>query len=161
MKNKTKVLKAEKLNMPEKKEYGRMYAPPIRLATTYALVDEPSLGIYEMHEQSPGYRGFHRYQILYVIREGDKIAEYRVDMGPVQPCNTHEWPHHKGWRGQNEIRIAGGCVNPKSGKIEIVETVGRLMEFAERMRNDQMKVDRLELEAQKKTAKEEIAKLAK
>lgn len=34
----------------------------------------------EIHLQSPDYRGFHRYRILIVNRDG-RLAEYREDMG--------------------------------------------------------------------------------
>jgi len=42
--------------------------------------DEKAIALYEMHEQSPGSRGFHRYQIIHVPR-GDVVCEWRKDMG--------------------------------------------------------------------------------
>ena len=42
--------------------------------------NEKAVALYEMHEQSPGSKGFHRYQIIHVIR-GDTICEWRKDMG--------------------------------------------------------------------------------
>ena len=42
--------------------------------------DEKAIALYEMHEQSPGYKGFHRYQIIHVPR-GDVVCEWRKDMG--------------------------------------------------------------------------------
>jgi len=51
----------------------------ISIATTI-LGNEKAMGIYEIHEQSPNNLGFHRYQIIHVIR-GDRIAEFRRDMG--------------------------------------------------------------------------------
>lgn len=41
---------------------------------------EKAISLYEMHEQSPGSRGFHRYQIIHVPRDG-VICEWRKDMG--------------------------------------------------------------------------------
>ena len=42
--------------------------------------DEKALYLYEMHLQSPGSRGFHRYQIIHVPRDG-VVCEWRKDMG--------------------------------------------------------------------------------
>ena len=55
--------------------------------------DEKAVALYEMHLQSPGSRGFRRYQIIHVIR-GDVVCEWRKDMGPA-----------KNFRGVNQIRI--------------------------------------------------------
>ena len=38
------------------------------------------MALYEIAEQAPDSSGFHRYQVILVNR-GDKLAEYRVDMG--------------------------------------------------------------------------------
>lgn len=50
------------------------------LGTTYVSGDEKAMGLYEMNEQSPKSSGFHRYQIIHVIRN-DEVVEYREDMG--------------------------------------------------------------------------------
>lgn len=63
------------------------------LGTTYVIGDEKAWGLFEIHEQSPGSKGFHRYQIIQVNRDG-KIAEFRRDMGSA-----------KGFKGVNQIRI--------------------------------------------------------
>ena len=42
--------------------------------------DEKAIALYEIHEQSPGFRGFHRYQIIQVPRNGI-VCEWRKDMG--------------------------------------------------------------------------------
>jgi len=42
--------------------------------------DEKAIALYEMHLQSPGYKGHHRYQIIHVPR-GDVVCEWRKDMG--------------------------------------------------------------------------------
>jgi len=44
------------------------------------LGNEKAWGLSETHEQSPTSSGFHRYQIISVIR-GGVIAEFRSDMG--------------------------------------------------------------------------------
>ena len=89
--------------------------------THWISEDEPCLGLFEMHEQSPDSRGFHRYQIIYVMR-GDKPAEYRKDMGS-----------YKKWRGCPQLRILGGA--NIDGKFYIEETVGRLRDIADYERN--------------------------
>ncbi len=57
------------------------------------LGEELAVALYEIHEQAPDYSGFHRYQIIQVIR-GDRIAEFRTDMGFASQ-----------WKGINQIRI--------------------------------------------------------
>ena len=63
---------------------------PITLTVTG---DEKAWGLYEIHDQSPGNRGFHRYQIIQVNRN-DKITEFRRDLGLA-----------KKWKGVNQLRI--------------------------------------------------------
>jgi len=41
---------------------------------------EKAWGLNELNEQSPGNRGMHRYQLIYVLRDG-VICEFRKDMG--------------------------------------------------------------------------------
>jgi hypothetical protein len=94
----------------------------ILYGTTYIEEDEPCLGLFEMMEQSPGSHGFHRYQIIYVMR-GDRPAEYREDMGLA-----------KKWRGVDQFRIPGGVYDEDTGKYYVEETVGRLREIAHKLR---------------------------
>jgi len=61
--------------------------------TQTILGDEKAWALFEVHEQSPGSRGFHRYQVIYVNRDGN-LAEWRKDMGLS-----------KNWRGINQFRI--------------------------------------------------------
>ena len=42
--------------------------------------NEKAWSLQEAHLQSPGSRGFHRYRIILVNRDG-KLAEFREDMG--------------------------------------------------------------------------------
>lgn len=91
--------------------------------TSYYQIDEPCLGLYEINLQAPNYEGFHRYQILHLIRD-DKIAEYRHDMGFA-----------KKFKGVDQIRIPGGVIY-ESGRIEICHTVGELQDIADHMRGN-------------------------
>ena len=45
--------------------------------------NEKAFWLTEFPYQSPGSRGFHRYQIIYVVRDG-KLAEYHTDMGKMK-----------------------------------------------------------------------------
>jgi len=42
--------------------------------------NEKAIALYERHLQSPGSKGFHRYQIIHVPRN-DVVCEWRKDMG--------------------------------------------------------------------------------
>ena len=98
----------------------------IILGTTYVLMDEPCLSLSEINLQSPGNKGFHRYRIIRVIREGDKVADYRKDLGKV-----------KKFKGVDQFRIPGGVIDDK-GKIDIVHTVGELIDLANSVRGNQL-----------------------
>ncbi len=104
----------------------------ISLGTTYVLKDEPCYGLFELNFQSPGNRGFHRYQITQVIR-GDRIAEFRKDLGKA-----------KKFKGVDQFRIPGG-VKLSTGRIQIVHKVGELLDIAEHLRNGKTLVDKLDL----------------
>jgi len=72
-----RIVKGGGLNSPALK--NSMIA---QIATTI-LGDEKAMGLLEKHEQSPGSRGFRRYQCISVVRNG-KLAEYREDMGSAK-----------------------------------------------------------------------------
>lgn len=76
------------------------------------------MGLYEIHEQSPGSKGFHRYQIIQVIRDG-QIAEWRRDMGLA-----------KNFKGVNQLRIPA----------LLEHTVDELIDLADELRG-QTKID--------------------
>uniref|UniRef100_A0A6M3KCY5 Uncharacterized protein n=1 Tax=viral metagenome TaxID=1070528 RepID=A0A6M3KCY5_9ZZZZ len=88
--------------------------------TTWISEEEPCLGLFEMNLQTPDYSGFHRYQIIYVMR-GDAPAEYREDMGKESL-----------WKGAEQIRIPGGAM--EDGKYYVEETVGTLRQMASQLR---------------------------
>lgn len=57
--------------------------PPTKIMpiATSITGDEKALWLREIDEQSSGNRGFHRYQLVYVVRDGN-WAEFRRDLGP-------------------------------------------------------------------------------
>ncbi len=54
--------------------------PSLITATLSVQPNEKAYSLQEVHLQSPGSRGFHRYRILIVNRDGN-LAEFREDMG--------------------------------------------------------------------------------
>jgi len=93
----------------------------LRYGTHWVTEDEPCLGLYEMNLQSPNSRGFHRYQIIFVMR-GDKPAEYRRDMGLAKNFKA------------DQLRVLGGVKDDVTGKFYIEHTVGELREIADQRR---------------------------
>ena len=68
-------------------------------ATMAVNGDEKAWSLQEVHEQSPGSKGFHRYRIILVNRDG-KLSEYREDLGlaknfkGIRPFNIPSlWEH--------------------------------------------------------------------
>ena len=61
--------------------------------------DEKAMWLQERHEQSPTFGGFHRYQVICVVRDG-KLAEWRKDMGlaslykGINPLNIPSFMEH-------------------------------------------------------------------
>lgn len=102
---------------------GEIRDTKVTIGTHFLSIDEPCLGLYEMVMQSTGSRGFHRYQIFKVIRDGDKIAEYQRDMGDSDQ-----------WEGVEQFRIPGGVQDEDTGRIYIEHTVGELIDIAEWLR---------------------------
>lgn len=84
--------------------------------------DEPCYSLREWVEQSPGYRGFHRYRIIKVIRN-DRIAAYREDLGPANAFKTYEFV------------IPGGVMDERTGRIEILHTVAELRHLADQIKD--------------------------
>ena len=105
------------------------------LGTTYVKSDEPCLGLYELNYQSPGSKGFRRYQIALVMRgdKGDQPAEYRKDLGTA-----------KKFKGVDQFRIPGGVRLP-SGRYDICHTVGELMDIARDLRAGKTLFNKLDL----------------
>jgi len=78
-----------------------------------------------MNLQSPGSRGFHRYQIIYVMR-GNKPAEYRRDMGLAKDFKA------------DQLRILGGVKDDVTQRFYIEHTVGELREIADQRRGNSL-----------------------
>lgn len=63
------------------------------LGTDTIQGNEPAWGLFELNYQSPRSKGFHRYQIIQVVRNG-RVWEWRRDMGKA-----------KNFKGVNQLRI--------------------------------------------------------
>lgn len=83
------------------------------------------MGLYEMNLQSPDSSGFHRYQIIYVMR-GDKPTEYRRDMGLAKNFKA------------NQLRVLGGVKDDITGVFHIEHTVGELRGIADQRRGNNL-----------------------
>jgi hypothetical protein len=94
----------------------------LRLITGRVRNDEPCFMLAELHLQSPGYKGFHRYQLLTVVRD-DRLVEFRRDLGPALK-----------FQGVDQFRVPGGVHLP-NGKLAVEHTVGELIEIANEMRS--------------------------
>lgn len=90
----------------------------LALATDHVFPDEPCWGLHEFEERAPDSRGHHRYRVITVVR-GEAFYEYREDMGPADTCPLEPFV------------IPGGVW--ENGRPNVVETVGRLVEIANRM----------------------------
>lgn len=90
--------------------------------TETVRLDEPCFGLAELNLQSPGSKGWRRYQVLQVVRN-DRIAEHRRDLGPA------------GLFVAPQFRIPGGVIDEATGRIEILHTVGELVDIADYQRD--------------------------
>ena len=103
---------------------------PIDCITMVVSNDEPCLGLYELDFQSPNSKGFHRYQIIQVMRN-DKKSEAWFDLG-LSKLFKHD-----------PIRIPGGAQDD-NGRFWIEHTVGELRDIADYIR-DRPSFDKVEL----------------
>ena len=94
----------------------------IRTPVLSVSMDEPAFNLSEVYLLTPDSAAWHRYQVILVIR-GDKLAEFQRDLGP------------RGKFSVGEFRIPGGLTHT-NGKIEIVHTVGELVDIADTLRMD-------------------------
>ena len=81
--------------------------------TQFVLGNEACYRLSEANLQSPDFRGFHRYQILWVVRD-DRMTEYVEDMGLTKDIHA-------------DPLIILGCED---------ETVDRLKFMADQIRNE-------------------------
>lgn len=65
-------------------------------ATPFVHPDEKCALLAEVNLRTPDSRGFHRYQILFVVR-GDRLAEHRVDLGPRESFTAPQFRVPGGW----------------------------------------------------------------
>jgi len=70
-----------------------------------------------MNRQTPDGTGWHRYQIISVVRD-DRLAEYQEDLGPRENFSA------------DEFEIPGGVWDSLTGKGEILHTVAELQAYA-------------------------------
>lgn len=97
------------------------------LPVTYSVMDdEPCYWLTEQHLQSPGSKGFRRYQIAWVMR-GDKLHEFTTDLGPASK-----------FKGVEQFNVQGGGTDVDTGRIWIEHTVAELREIADVHRNGLM-----------------------
>jgi hypothetical protein len=92
------------------------------IGTNFVTDDDPCLLLEELNLQSPDSKGFHRYQILTVMRN-DKPVQFKTDLGKAEGFTA------------DQIIILGGVKDEVTGKFYIEETVGRLKNYANRYRN--------------------------
>ena len=84
-------------------------------------LDEPAFNLVEMNLQAPDNSGWHRYQIISVVR-GERLAEYREDLGAAKDFTA------------DAFRIPGGVWDAATRRMEVLHSVGELREVAEAIR---------------------------
>ena len=84
-------------------------------------LDEPAFNLSEINLQAPDNSGWRRYQIIYVVR-GERMAEYREDLGPKDDFSA------------DSFRIPGGVWDANTKRMEVLHSVGELREIAEYVR---------------------------
>lgn len=92
----------------------------IHFGTSYVLNDEPCLNLAEVNLLTPDYKERHRYEIIYLVRDDDRLYEYRRDMGREENFKA------------DQMRIMGGVID--KGKVYQEETVGSLRDMANWLR---------------------------
>ena len=90
-------------------------------ATIEVHLDEPAFNLTEVNLQAPDNSGWHRYQIISVVR-GERMAEYREDLGPQENFAA------------DSFRIPGGVWDASTRRMEVLHSVGELREIAEYVR---------------------------
>ena len=99
-----------------------MSTPLLHLVASKVSPDEPCFMLIEEHQQSPGAKGFHRYQIVTVVRNA-QLIEWRCDMGPAT-----------NFLGIDQFRIPGGVRDERTRRLYIEHTVGELQDIANTLR---------------------------
>lgn len=91
------------------------------IGTNIVSMDEPCYFLAETNERTPDSKGVHRYQSITVIRNDQQVV-CRRDLGPAANFDVEEF------------QIPGGATDPTTGRVYIEETVGRLIEIANILR---------------------------
>lgn len=86
--------------------------------------DEPAYNLKEVIEPASDYKAMRRYQYIRVVR-GQELVEWRRDMGLASDFTA------------SQLRVMGGWIDTQTGRGVCYETVGTLMEEADKMRRDQ------------------------
>ena len=81
--------------------------------------EEKALLLIERNENQPDYKGFRRYQSIFVVRN-DELAKYMEDMGPAEVFAAPE------------LQVPGG--DPGKPLGEWLETVAALKDYADDFR---------------------------
>ena len=118
-------------------------ASPLTIGVKAVQYDEPALRLEEVNIQSPGSRGWHRYQIIHVMRDG-MLAEFRTDLG------------RRGKFKADQFRIPAAVKSRKTGKITSLHTVGELCDIADWMRSRPSTVAQVEPSNFAKRAEDEF-----
>lgn len=93
----------------------------LETATATVRMDEPCLGLAEINRQSPGSRGWRRYQILKVVR-ADMPVTCEIDLGPAEDFAA------------DQFQIPSGVKDETTGHWFIAHTVGELRSIADQNR---------------------------
>lgn len=96
---------------------------PILPIATHVMPDEPCYRLEELNLLTPNNKGYHRYQIVWVVR-ADRLAEHRIDMGVADDVTP-------------QVRIMGGEID-EDGKAHLWgDSVGKLRDWADWWRGQQ------------------------
>ena len=102
----------------------------LTLPTMEIFEEEPAFMLTEVNLQSPGNQGFHRYQVLWVMR-GDNLHRASIDLGPRHLYEA------------DQFRIPG-AVETLPGKWDILHNVVELREIADVLRDEKSHAAQIE-----------------
>jgi hypothetical protein len=103
----------------------------LETATTVVQMDEPCLVLAEVNRQSPGSRGWRRYQILKVVRD-DMPVTCEIDLGPAASFKA------------DQVQIPSGVKDEQTGRWTIQHTVEELRHIADQFRAQPSMSDEIE-----------------
>ncbi len=111
------------ITIPTQESLDAPNEPSIHQITTWISNDEGAYGLQELDLQIEGSLGWHRWQIIRVMRN-DQFATWFKDMGPRELYNA------------DQIKILSGYPVRAGGQIQYrtVDTVGQLKDAANELR---------------------------